>query len=62
MKYIKSLKKWGIYENNDKEEKEYGFKYTVIHPDNMGVPGLTPKDSDWECATLEAAESWIKNY
>lgn len=59
---VKSLRKWGIYKLNAKEETEYGFNYAVIHPDNMGCGGLTPSDSDWECDSLTEAENWILNY
>ena len=62
MRKVKQLLKWGIYELNPKEQSEFGFKFAVIHPDNMGIPGLTPSDSDWECDSMEQAESWIKNY
>lgn len=62
MRKVKQLKKWKIYENSEKEVKEYGFKYTVIHPDNDGCVGLTPADSDWECETLDEAIDWIQNY
>ena len=59
---VKSLRKWGIYKLNAKEETEYGFHYAVIHPDNMGCGGLTPSDSDWECDSLTEAVDWILNY
>ena len=59
---VKSLRKWGIYKLNAKEETEYGFHYAVIHPDNMGCGGLTPSDSDWECDSLTEAVNWILNY
>lgn len=56
MKKIKSLKGWGIYQNNPKEIKEYGFNITVLHPNNMEYPYLcTPSDSDIELDTIEAA-------
>lgn len=35
MKKVKQLKGWGIYQNNRKEIEEYGFSFTVIHPNNM---------------------------
>lgn len=67
MKKIKSLKGWGIYQNNEKEIKEYGFKVTVLHPDNMECvkdSGMifTPSDTDMEMDSLEDAVSWIDNY
>lgn len=63
MRKIKTLKKWGIYQNNDKEIKEYGFNITVLHPDNMEYAYMcSPSDSDMEFDTVEAAEHWIKNY
>jgi len=63
MKKIKVLKGWGIFQNNKKEKDEYGFEYTVIHPNNMEYAYMcTPDDTDIECNSLEAAESWIKNY
>ena len=63
MKKVKQLKGWGIYRNNAKEIEEYGFAFTVIHPDNMEYAYLcTPADSDIECETLEAAVDWIRNY
>lgn len=63
MKKVKTLKGWGIYQNNEKEIKEYGFNFTVLHPDNMEYSYMCkPSDTDMECDTLEAAISWIKNY
>lgn len=62
MRKVKQLRKWGIYELNQREQSKYGFKFAVIHPDNMGAPDLTPSDSDWECDSMEQAESWIQNY
>ena len=62
MRRVKQLKGWGIYALSDKEKSEYGFNFAVIHPDNMGCGGLTPHDSDWECETMNEAESWIRNY
>lgn len=62
MKKVKQLKKWGIYENNAKEREQYGFSFTVIHPDSMGCGLLSPSDSDWECNSLEEAVTWIENY
>mgnify|MGYP007047948582 CR=1 FL=1 len=59
---LKYYRGWGVYRLNAKEESEYGFKWAVIHPDNMGVPGLTPADTDWECDSLEEAANWIRNY
>jgi len=63
VKKVMSLKGWGIFENNAKEISEYGFKYTVLTPDDMEIyyvcgPGAT----DIECETLEQAMSWVKNY
>lgn len=63
MKRVKQLKHWGIYENNEKEVEEYGFKVTVLTPDNMEYSYLcSPSDSDMEFETVEAAIEWIKNY
>ncbi|MEG0178049.1 MAG: hypothetical protein RR654_00705 [Oscillospiraceae bacterium] len=63
MKKIKTLKHWGIYQNNAKEIAEYGFKITVLHPDNMEYSYLcSPSDSDMEFDTTEDAELWINNY
>lgn len=63
MKKIKTLKSWGIYQNNEKEIAEYGFNITVIHPDNMEYPYMnSPRDTDAECDTIKQAVSWIKNY
>lgn len=62
MKRVKQFKKWGIYQLSEKEQKEYGFAYAVIHPDTMGCGLLSPKDSDIECETLSAAIDWINNY
>lgn len=63
MKKVKTLKKWGIYQNNEKEIKEYGFRFTVLHPHNMEYSYLcTPADSDMEMESLEDAIIWINNY
>ncbi|MDQ7095002.1 hypothetical protein REC12_15505 [Desulfosporosinus sp. PR] len=62
MKKIKSLKKWGIYELNEKERLEYGFNFAVIHPNNMGSGLLSPRDSDIEIDTLEGSIDWVNNY
>ena len=62
MKKVKQLKGWQIFKNSPKEVAEYGFEYTLLHPDNVGVPGLNPSDSDWECDTMEECISWINNY
>lgn len=63
MKKIKSLKGWGIYQNNQKEVKEYGFEITVLHPDNMEYAYLcSPADSDMEFDFIEDALNWIRNY
>lgn len=63
MKKVKVLKGWGIFKNNEKEKKEYGFEYTVLHPDNMEYSYMcTPNDTDIECNSLEAAVRWIENY
>lgn len=59
---VNMLRGWGIYALNAKEQSEYGFRYAVIHPDNMGCAGLTPADTDWECETREEAANWILNY
>ena len=63
MKKIKTLRGWGIFKNNAKETKEYGYEYTVIHPENMEYAYMCdPSDSDVPCETLEEAINWIKNY
>jgi len=63
MRKIKTLNKWGIYQNNVKEIEEYGFNITVLHPDNMEYAYMcTPADSDIELNTVEEAVEWIKNY
>jgi len=67
MKHIKNLNKWGIFQNNAKEVAEHGFAITALHPDNMECIKdsgnyFTPKDSDMEFDTIEAAEHWIKHY
>ena len=63
MKKVKQLKGWAICENNKKEIEEYGFKFSVIHPNNVEVLyQLNPSDSDIECDTIEQAQDWIKNY
>jgi hypothetical protein len=67
MKHIKNLKKWGIYQNNAKEVKEYGFNITVLHPNNMECIAdsgmiFSPSDSDMEMNTVESAEHWINHY
>ena len=63
MKKVKMLNKWGIYQNNAKEVKEYGFEITVLHPDNQEYAYMcSPSDSDMEFNKLEDAINWIKNY
>lgn len=64
MRKIKTMKRWGIYELNKKEQEEHNFKYAVIHPDTMECYSfcLEPSDSDWECETLEEAINWVKYY
>lgn len=62
MRKVKQLKKWGIYENSPKEYIEYGFKYTVIHPDLMGCGLLSPSDTDMEIDALQDAIDWVTNY
>lgn len=62
MKLVKRYKKWGIYENSEKEVKEVSFKISIIHPNNMGCGLLTPQDSDFEIDTIEQALEWINNY
>lgn len=63
MKKVKQLKGWGIFENNKKEVEEYGFNFTVLHPNNMDYPHMcNPSDTDMEVNSLEEAISWIKNY
>jgi len=60
---IKMLNGWGIYQNNEKEQKEYGFKITVLHPDNMEYAYMcSPSDTDMEFETIGSAVEWIKNY
>ncbi|MPM26564.1 hypothetical protein SDC9_73068 [bioreactor metagenome] len=63
MKKIKTLKGWGIYQNNIKEVKEYGFEITVLTPDNMEYAYMcSPSDTDMEFDSIEAAEHWIRHY
>jgi hypothetical protein len=63
MKKVKQLKGWGIFQNNKKEIKEYGFSHTVLHPNNMDYSYMcSPSDSDMECNSLNQAIDWIKNY
>ena len=63
MRKIKTLRGWGIYQNNKKEVEEYGFSITVLHPDNMEYAYLcSPSDSDMEFDTVDAAIDWIKHY
>jgi len=63
MKKIKTLKKWGIYQNNAKEIIEYGFNISVLTPDNMEYAYMcTPSDSDMEFNDVASAEYWIKHY
>jgi predicted nucleotide-binding protein len=63
MRKVKQLKGWGIFQNNEKEIKEYGFSFTVLHPNNMDYSYLcSPSDSDMDCSSLEEAINWIKNY
>lgn len=63
MKKVEIFKGWGIYQNNAKEIKEYGFKITVLHPNNMDYAYLcTPSDTDMEFDMLEEAKDWIDNY
>lgn len=65
MKRVKTLKRWGIYQLNEKEIAEYGFTFAPIHPEIMDAykdSGISPEDADWECNTLEEAISWINNY
>ena len=63
MKLLKRCNGWGIYENNQKEQEEYDFIYTVIHPANMDSNyRLDPSDSDMECNSLEEAERWVEDY
>lgn len=63
MKRIKKVKGWGIYQNNEREVAEFGFNITVLHPDNMETAYMcSPRDTDMEFDTIEAAEQWIRNY
>ena len=63
MKKNSTYKNWGIYQNNAKEIEEYGFGITVLHPDNMEYGYMcSPKDSDMEFETVEAAKYWIEHY
>lgn len=62
MKRVKTLHGWGIYALNAKEQSEYGFRFAVIHPEEMGCGGLTPADTDWPCDTEKEAISWIVHY
>lgn len=62
MNKVKQFNGWGIYELSRSEQKKYGFKVAVIHPEVMGIGLLTPADSDFELNSIEEAEDWIKNY
>ena len=63
MKKIKTIKKWGIYQLNAREQAREGFSFAVIHPENMECNHNTdPRDTDVECESLEQAISWVKNY
>jgi len=63
MRKVKLLNGWGIFKNNNREFEEYGFEYTVIHPNNMEICyTCSPSDSDWECDSLKHAIDWIINY
>ena len=63
MKRIKIYKKWGIYQNNEKEVAEYGFAVTILHPNDMDYPHLcSPHDSDMEMNSVEDAVYWINHY
>ena len=63
MKRIKKLKGWGIYQNNPREIEEYGFKITVLHPDDVEYADIcNPGDTDMEFETIENAVDWINNY
>ena len=63
MTRIKMLKGWGIFQNNPDELEFYGFRYTVLTPDNMECRYICcPGDSDIECNSVDEAVSWIRNY
>lgn len=63
MRKLKTLRGWGIFQNNEKEINQYGFNITVLHPDNMEYAYLcSPSDSDIELDTVDDAINWIKNY
>ena len=63
MKKIKTHKKWGIYQNNEKEITEHGFNITVLTPDNMEYAYMcSPSDSDMEFNTVDEAVYWINHY
>lgn len=63
LKRVKTLKQWGVFQNNAKEVAEYGFSVSVLHPDNMEYRYMcTPADSDMEFNDVDDAVSWIQNY
>ena len=56
MKKVKTVKKFVIYELNNKEIAEYGFRYAPVlkeHVDTYGT--VTPADADLECGSYASA-------
>lgn len=63
MKLIKRLNGFGIYQNNTKEIKQYGFNISILTPDNMEYSYMcSPQDSDMEFDKIDDAIIFIKNY
>lgn len=63
MKKVKAVKKFIIYELNEKEKSTYGFSFAPVLKETVECYGnINPSDTDWECETLEEAISWAVNY
>lgn len=63
MKKVKSVKKFVIYELNERERAEYGFNYAPVLKESVEAYGkVYPDDADIECETLDQAISWAKHY
>lgn len=57
MKRIKKFQGWSIYENFEKDEKEY--KYSAYLPDQSP---LTLDDPEWEADNLQEILDFINTY
>ncbi len=63
MRKVKSVKKFVIYELNERERAEYGFNYAPVLKESVEAYGkVYPYDADIECETLDQAISWAKHY